>query len=97
MKGQNLWFLIFVALPFCLIRLLNFYLLSCCRVRTSSGTFLRRGRDKIVRDIEKRIADYTFIPVGMRVSCILLRAVGFDRIYKKGVNIFEVLVVRTLG
>lgn len=33
------------------------------RVRTSSGTFLRRGRDKIVRDIEKRIADYTFIPV----------------------------------
>ncbi|XP_076922962.1 putative prolyl 4-hydroxylase 10 [Bidens hawaiensis] len=33
------------------------------RVRTSSGTFLRRGRDKIVRNIEKRIADYTFIPV----------------------------------
>ncbi|XP_043711987.1 probable prolyl 4-hydroxylase 3 isoform X2 [Telopea speciosissima] len=33
------------------------------RVRTSSGTFLRRGRDKIIRDIEKRIADFTFIPV----------------------------------
>lgn len=33
------------------------------RVRTSSGTFLPRGRDKIIRDIEKRIADYTFIPV----------------------------------
>ncbi|KAL2457652.1 putative prolyl 4-hydroxylase 10 [Forsythia ovata] len=33
------------------------------RVRTSSGTFLPRGRDKIVRDIEKRIADVTFIPV----------------------------------
>ncbi|XP_076922881.1 putative prolyl 4-hydroxylase 3 [Bidens hawaiensis] len=33
------------------------------RVRTSSGTFLRRGRDKIVRNIDKRIADYTFIPV----------------------------------
>ncbi|XP_010539831.1 PREDICTED: probable prolyl 4-hydroxylase 3 isoform X2 [Tarenaya hassleriana] len=33
------------------------------RVRTSSGTFLRRGKDKIIRDIEKRIADYTFIPV----------------------------------
>ncbi|PIN01372.1 Prolyl 4-hydroxylase alpha subunit [Handroanthus impetiginosus] len=32
------------------------------RVRTSSGTFLKRGRDKIIRDIEKRIADYTFIP-----------------------------------
>ncbi|KAI4314712.1 hypothetical protein L6164_027592 [Bauhinia variegata] len=33
------------------------------RVRTSSGTFLARGRDKIVRNIEKRIADFTFIPV----------------------------------
>ncbi|XP_062163461.1 probable prolyl 4-hydroxylase 3 isoform X2 [Alnus glutinosa] len=33
------------------------------RVRTSSGMFLRRGRDKIVRDVEKRIADFTFIPV----------------------------------
>ncbi|KAL4380041.1 hypothetical protein GQ457_02G006760 [Hibiscus cannabinus] len=32
------------------------------RVRTSSGTFLPRGRDKIIRDIEKRIADFTFIP-----------------------------------
>lgn len=35
-----------------------------CRVRTSSGMFLRRGQDKIIRTIEKRIADYTFIPVG---------------------------------
>ncbi|KAG0447069.1 hypothetical protein HPP92_028515 [Vanilla planifolia] len=33
------------------------------RVRTSSGTFLRRGRDKFIRSIEKRIADFTFIPV----------------------------------
>ncbi|WCJ32725.1 2-oxoglutarate (2OG) and Fe(II)-dependent oxygenase superfamily protein [Euphorbia peplus] len=33
------------------------------RVRTSSGTFLPRGRDKKIRDIEKRIADFTFIPV----------------------------------
>uniref|UniRef100_A0A803MWX9 procollagen-proline 4-dioxygenase n=1 Tax=Chenopodium quinoa TaxID=63459 RepID=A0A803MWX9_CHEQI len=33
------------------------------RVRTSSGMFLRRGQDKIIRDIEKRIADFTFIPV----------------------------------
>lgn len=32
------------------------------RVRTSSGTFLARGRDKKIRDIEKRIADFTFIP-----------------------------------
>ena len=36
-----------------------------CRVRTSSGMFLKRGQDKIIRDIEKRIADFTFIPVGM--------------------------------
>ncbi|KAL9276710.1 hypothetical protein ACSQ67_025723 [Phaseolus vulgaris] len=33
------------------------------RVRTSSGTFLPRGRDKIVRNIEKKIADFSFIPV----------------------------------
>ncbi|GMH20524.1 hypothetical protein Nepgr_022365 [Nepenthes gracilis] len=33
------------------------------RVRTSSGMFLKRGRDKVIRDIEKRIADFTFIPV----------------------------------
>ncbi|CAL9165001.1 probable prolyl 4-hydroxylase 3 [Musa acuminata AAA Group] len=33
------------------------------RVRTSSGMFLRRGKDKIICAIEKRIADYTFIPV----------------------------------
>ncbi|PKA58830.1 prolyl 4-hydroxylase [Apostasia shenzhenica] len=33
------------------------------RVRTSSGMFLRRGHDKIIQAIEKRIADYTFIPV----------------------------------
>ncbi|KAL8160518.1 hypothetical protein V2J09_002055 [Rumex salicifolius] len=33
------------------------------KVRTSSGTFLPRGRDKIIRNIEKRIADWTFIPV----------------------------------
>ncbi|XP_057974291.1 probable prolyl 4-hydroxylase 3 [Malania oleifera] len=32
------------------------------RVRTSSGMFLRRGQDKIITKIEKRIADYTFIP-----------------------------------
>ncbi|KAL3525223.1 hypothetical protein ACH5RR_013595 [Cinchona calisaya] len=33
------------------------------RVRTSSGTFLARGRDKTIREIEKRIADFTFIPM----------------------------------
>ncbi|KAI9119261.1 hypothetical protein K1719_009936 [Acacia pycnantha] len=34
------------------------------RVSTCSETFLPRGRDKIVRNIEKRIADFTSIPVG---------------------------------
>ena len=38
------------------------------RVRTSSGTFLARGRDKIIRDIERRIAEFTFIPVGMQLN-----------------------------
>ncbi|XP_047325295.1 probable prolyl 4-hydroxylase 3 [Impatiens glandulifera] len=33
------------------------------RVRTSSGTFLKRGKDKTIMKIEKRIADFTFIPV----------------------------------
>eukprot|EP00245_Coleochaete_scutata_P012934 TRINITY_DN5118_c0_g1_i1.p1 TRINITY_DN5118_c0_g1~~TRINITY_DN5118_c0_g1_i1.p1 ORF type:complete len:273 (+),score=58.17 TRINITY_DN5118_c0_g1_i1:96-914(+) len=32
------------------------------RVRTSSGTFLRRGQDDVIKDIEKRIAAFTFIP-----------------------------------
>ncbi|CAI0382437.1 unnamed protein product [Linum tenue] len=32
------------------------------RVRTSSGMFLRRGQDKIIRAIEKRIADFSLIP-----------------------------------
>ncbi|KAL0913248.1 hypothetical protein M5K25_016692 [Dendrobium thyrsiflorum] len=33
------------------------------RVRTSSGTFLKRGRDKMIRSIEKRLSDFTFLPV----------------------------------
>lgn len=33
------------------------------RVRTSSGTFLQRGQDDVIKTIEKRIADFTFIPV----------------------------------
>ncbi|KAG7540219.1 Oxoglutarate/iron-dependent dioxygenase [Arabidopsis thaliana x Arabidopsis arenosa] len=32
------------------------------RVRTSSGTFLKRGHDEIVEEIENRISDFTFIP-----------------------------------
>ncbi|KAL1364248.1 hypothetical protein HN51_012408 [Arachis hypogaea] len=31
--------------------------------RTSSGAFLRRGLDKIVQSIEKKIADLTFVPI----------------------------------
>lgn len=46
------------------IEILNVTCALIFRVRTSSGTFLRRGRDKIIRNIEKRIADFTFIPVG---------------------------------
>lgn len=41
-----------------------FFLPSISRVRTSSGTFLARGRDKIIRNIEKKIADFTFLPAG---------------------------------
>ncbi|XP_020875296.1 probable prolyl 4-hydroxylase 8 isoform X1 [Arabidopsis lyrata subsp. lyrata] len=33
------------------------------RVRTSSGTFLKRGHDEIVEEIENRISDFTFIPI----------------------------------
>eukprot|EP00897_Mesotaenium_endlicherianum_P011031 jgi/Mesen1/9957/ME000071S09360 len=33
------------------------------RVRTSSGTFLRRGQDDFIQRIEQRIADFTFVPV----------------------------------
>ncbi|WOL11970.1 prolyl 4-hydroxylase, alpha subunit [Canna indica] len=32
------------------------------KIRTSSGAFLRRGEDEIIMAIEKRIAQYTFIP-----------------------------------
>lgn len=48
-----------------------------CRVRTSSGTFLQRGRDKIIRNIEKRIANFTFLPVGMLLSSCPLIYVFF--------------------
>ncbi|QHO46506.1 Mitotic spindle checkpoint protein [Arachis hypogaea] len=37
--------------------------LGISRVCTISGTFFATGRDKIVRNIEKKIADFTFIPV----------------------------------
>ncbi|KAL0726087.1 hypothetical protein Bca4012_022180 [Brassica carinata] len=33
------------------------------RVRTSSGAFLKTGHDEIVKEIENKISDFTFIPV----------------------------------
>ncbi|CAN6453540.1 unnamed protein product [Victoria cruziana] len=33
------------------------------RVRTSSGTFLKRGQDKFIKDIENRIAEVSFVPI----------------------------------
>ncbi|KAG2243527.1 hypothetical protein Bca4012_022181 [Brassica carinata] len=40
-------------------------------VRTSTGSFISRGHDKIVEEIEKRISEFTFLPVengeGLRV------------------------------
>ncbi|XP_039141417.1 probable prolyl 4-hydroxylase 3 [Dioscorea cayenensis subsp. rotundata] len=33
------------------------------RQRTSSGMFLKRGHDSIIQAIEKRIADFTFMPI----------------------------------
>ena len=48
----------------------RFYTFPACRVRTSSGMFLKRGRDKIIRNIEKRIADFAFIPVGMSLPVV---------------------------
>lgn len=33
------------------------------RVRTSSGTFLARGHDEVISGMEKRIAEFTFIPI----------------------------------
>ncbi|KAL8059299.1 hypothetical protein ABFX02_03G076800 [Erythranthe guttata] len=33
------------------------------RIRTSSGMFFKRGHDTVIRDIEKRIADYSQIPL----------------------------------
>ena len=53
-------------------------------MRTSSGTFLSRGRDKIVRDIEKRIADFSFIPVGMLFELHLLG--GYTEWMKKRIS-----------
>ena len=42
------------------------------RVRTSSGTFLARGEDEVVRRIEKRIALVTMIPEGALLGWAVL-------------------------
>jgi prolyl 4-hydroxylase len=34
------------------------------KVRTSKGTFLARGQDKVIGDIEERIARWTLLPAG---------------------------------
>lgn len=39
-----------------------------CSSRTSTGMFLSRGQDATVHTIEKRIEEYTSIPIGM---CVL--------------------------
>ena len=35
-----------------------------CQVRTSSGMFLTKGQDDVVKRIEKRVAQVTMIPLG---------------------------------
>ena len=42
-------------------------------VRTSSGTFLNRGHDPIIADIERRIARWTLLPVGNGEGLQVLR------------------------
>ena len=44
----------------------------CCRVRTSSGTFLNRDHDDVVRRIEERIARFSKIPFGNGESLQIL-------------------------
>lgn len=53
-----------IKLTFWLTFLLRNLICLVYRVRTSSGMFLKRGQDRIIRGIEKRIADFTFIPMG---------------------------------
>ncbi|KAI3912565.1 hypothetical protein MKW92_019845 [Papaver armeniacum] len=36
---------------------------TASKVRTSSGMFMKRGVNEVIRDIEERIADFTHIPV----------------------------------
>jgi prolyl 4-hydroxylase len=43
------------------------------KVRTSKGTFLSRGQDKVIKDIEDRIARWTLLPVGNGEGLQVLR------------------------
>lgn len=54
-------------------RILNLQNPWLCRVRTSSGTFLKRGHDEIVEEIENRISDFTFIPIGMWLLFLIVQ------------------------
>uniref|UniRef100_A0A0D3A1P1 Prolyl 4-hydroxylase alpha subunit domain-containing protein n=1 Tax=Brassica oleracea var. oleracea TaxID=109376 RepID=A0A0D3A1P1_BRAOL len=36
--------------------------------RTSTGSFISRGHDKIVEEIENRISEFTFLPVGQTLT-----------------------------
>jgi prolyl 4-hydroxylase len=42
-------------------------------VRTSKGTFLERGQDKVIADIEERIARWTLLPAGNGEGLQVLR------------------------
>lgn len=48
-------------------------------VRTSNGMFLRRGQDDVVKEIERRIARWTLLPVGNGEGLQILR---YDRSQK---------------
>lgn len=50
--------------------------------------FLRRGRDKVIRNIEKRIADYTFIPAGTRTGQYHAKIIAYE--------LFVVIVIHNL-
>ena len=55
-----------------------------CRVRTSSGAFLKTGHDEIVKEIEDKISDFTFIPVGMWLCFLLVQ--NMITVYIFGLN-----------
>lgn len=69
--------LVLIMISFSLIKTAKMINLPVCfpltfRVRTSSGTFLARGRDKVIRKIEKKLSDFTFIPVGKYFALFIL-------------------------